>query len=328
MSRKIIMWVTIILPLAFVGLVFMQVRWIMEACKLRDSQFDQAVVRSIDNVVQRLETDEVMEARHEGSVSSPSMRDPSLLTRHRTDGSHNSTEEISLTFKLDNFGFYKLDATRGGTLISADAGLVDARNVFGNDMVSNAYMMLNNVLMRKLRYIRAKMTKSVFEDKPIEVRVNPQRLDALLMQSFSDNGVYSPYEFAVYNAAGQMAFSSHAFDPAFDAPKYEKKLYPNDMHARAHYVTVYFSEKPDVMSGLLTLIVPTVFFGLIVMILSTYTLVVIFRQKKIEVIKNDFISNMTHEFKTPISTMSLAAQMLRDLADTVKPDFIRRNTGI
>ena len=329
MSKKIIMWVSIVLPLAFIGLVFMQVRWIMEACKLRDSQFDQAVVRSIDNVVQRLETDEVMESRHESGISSAAtMRDPSIFTRHRVDGARNSTEEISLTFKLDNFGFYKLDATRGGNLISADAGVVDARNVFGNDMVSNAYMMLNNVLMRKLRYLRAKMTKSVFEDKPIEVRVNPQRLDALLMQQFADNGINSPYEFAVYNAAGQMSFSSHAFDSDYEGQKYEKKLYPNDMHARAHYVTVYFSERPDVMSGLSALIIPTVFFGLVVMVLSTYTIIIIFRQKKIEVIKNAFISNMTHEFKTPISTMSLAAQMLRDLADTVKPDFIRRNTRI
>lgn len=328
MSKKIITWVSIILPLAFIGLIFMQVRWIMDACKLRDKQFDQAVVRSIDNVVQRLETDEIMESRHERGASSSAMRDPQVFTRHRVDGVRNATEEISLTFKLDNFGFYKLDASRGGNLISADAGVVDARNAFGNDMVSNAYMMLNNVLMRKLRYIQAKMTKSVFEDKPIEVRINPQRLDALLMQQFSDNGIASPYEFAVYNAAGQMSFSSHAYNPDYDGPKYEKKLYPNDMHARAHFVRVYFTERPDVMSGLAALIVPTVFFGFLVMILSTYTLVIIFRQKKLEAIKNDFISNMTHEFKTPISTMSLAAQMLRDLADTVKPDFIRRNTGI
>lgn len=326
MSKKIITWVSIILPLAFVGLIIMQVRWIIDACELRDNQFQQAVIRSMDYVVQRLEADEIMDPNR-ASSSSPS-RDPQILTRHRVDGSNNASEEISLTFKLDNFGFYKLEASQAHTLISADAGVVDARNVFSDDMVSNAYMMLSNVLMRKLRYMQTKANKSIYESKPIEVRVNPQRLDALLMQQFTDNGINSPYEFAVYNAAGQMAFSSHAYTPDFDGTQYEKKLYPNDLHARAHFVRVYFTERPNVIRGLTALIIPTVFFGFIVMILSAYTLVIIFRQKKLEAIKNDFISNMTHEFKTPISTMSLAAQMLRDLADSVKPDFIRRNTGI
>ena len=324
MSKKIITWVCIILPIAFIGLVFMQVRWIMEACKLRDSQFDQVVVKSIDNVVSRLETDEIMETRDERAA----MRDPYPFTRHRVDGAGNSTEEVKFTFKLDNFGFYKLDASKAGALISADAGIVDSRNVFGNDVVSNAYMMLNGVLTRKLRYLHAKMTKSAFEDKPIEVRVNPQRLDALLMQQFSDNGITAPYEFAVFNSAGQMSFSSPAYDAGFSGKTYEKKLYPGDLHARAHFVRVYFPERPNVVSGLAALIIPTAFFGLVVMILSAYTIIIIFRQKKLDAIKNDFIGNMTHEFKTPISTMSLAAQMLRDLADTVKPDFIRRNTGI
>lgn len=327
MGKKVISWVCVVLPLAFVGLVFMQVRWIMDAYELRGNQFDQIVFKCIDNVVARLETDEIMELRMDRG-SSPA-RDPSVFMRSRGDGASAATEEIALTFKLDNFGFYKLDATRAGALISADAGVVDVRNVFGDDMVSNAYMMLSNVLLRKLRYLHAKQAKSVFESKPIEVRVNPQRLDALLMQQFADNGISAAYEFAVFNSAGQMSFSSPAYRSAADNAKvYEKRLYPNDVHARSHFVRVYFPESPDIVSGLAALIVPTLFFGIVVLLLSTFTVVTVFRQKKLDDIKNDFISNMTHEFKTPISTMSLAAQMLRDLADNVKPDFIRRNTAI
>lgn len=322
MSKKIITWVCVILPLALVGLLFMQVRWILEACKMRDSMFDQTVVKCVDHVVNRLEADELIESRAESRI------DVGGFSPFAKKSAADKAQEFAVSFKIDNFGFYKIDALRGGELLATDAGVVDSRSAFGNDVVANAYMALSNILARKLRILRSQISKTLFEDRPIEVRVNPQRLDALLMQQFADNGIAAPYEFAVYNSNGKMSFSSPAYEPTEEHKVYEKQLYPNDVHVRAHYVRVYFPQRPSGMVDLVFQIVPTVFFFLVVLVLSVYTIVIIFRQKKLDAIKNDFIGNMTHEFKTPISTMSLSAQMLRDLADNVKPDFIRRNTQI
>jgi signal transduction histidine kinase len=148
------------------------------------------------------------------------------------------------------------------------------------------------------------------------------------MQQFDDNGIRETYEFAVFNAAGSVAYHTPGYAPTEKTQIYEKRLYPNDMHSKAHYVRVYFNDKPNALDGLWIYVLPTVGFLVVVFCLSIYSLYIIFRQKKLDDIKNDFIGNMTHEFKTPIATISLAAQLTNEMSDFIKPDSIRRNSKI
>jgi signal transduction histidine kinase len=74
--------------------------------------------------------------------------------------------------------------------------------------------------------------------------------------------------------------------------------------------------------------IPSILFTFMLLVTFAITLYMIVRQKKLTEIKNDFINNMTHEFKTPISTISLAAQMLQDTTVSKSPEMFKRLSGI
>ena len=102
--------------------------------------------------------------------------------------------------------------------------------------------------------------------------------------------------------------------------EYSHRLYsPNDPDFRRHFIKVYFPEMKKFIFSSIKFMIPAFAFTIILLVIFTLTIILAFRQKKLSEMKNDFINNMTHEFKTPISTISLAAQMLNDEAVRKSP---------
>lgn len=100
---------------------------------------------------------------------------------------------------------------------------------------------------------------------------------------------------------------------------FTQTLFPNDPVNKINYLKVYFPDKHEYIFSSIRFMIPSFVFTFILLVIFLYTIIVAFRQKKLNEMKNDFINNMTHEFKTPISTISLAAQMLND-------DSVRKST--
>lgn len=167
---------------------------------------------------------------------------------------------------------------------------------------------------------------------PIQQRINKKSLQASLRKSFKDKGIDLPFEFAVFSPSSDsnhIPIRSADFKRAYETTEHRVSLFPNDLFQKPDMLLVYFpGQKSQVLSSLSILLLGSVLFTLIIVLSSGGSIVVMIRQKKISDIKTDFINNMTHEFKTPIATISIAADSITNPRVISEPDTIRNFTRI
>ena len=109
---------------------------------------------------------------------------------------------------------------------------------------------------------------------------------------------------------------------------YQQALFKNDPPAKTSVLKVHFPGRRDYLFDSVSFMIPSLIFTLVLLVTFIFTIYIVFRQKKLTEMKNDFINNMTHEFKTPISTISLAAQMLKDPAVGKSPQMFQHISGV
>jgi two-component system phosphate regulon sensor histidine kinase PhoR len=146
----------------------------------------------------------------------------------------------------------------------------------------------------------------------IENRISASELESVMHKVFYDSGIDLPYEYAVIRWNNEVAYQSKAYD-AIGKDSYQVKLFPDDIYANSNYLTLYFPDKNTFLfKSLSYLTLSSLILTLAILVSFTLTVFIMFRQKRLSEIRSDFVSNMTHELKTPISTISLASQMLGD----------------
>ncbi len=331
-SKTVIVWLCVVMSVAFIGLVYMQTRWLTQAVELREKHFNQLVWQSIDAVVKRLETDElsVMSSDKRMSIKDWPMFMRGQKRRKMSSNTHDLAPDFNLLFQVDALGRFNLSTYREDTLLTSVNGQTEMGGIEHFDELTNVIWMLQNELMKRTDAQIQTQLHTLYENVPIEERVSELRLNDLLMNNLKERGINDEFEFAVLNSKGErtmictggLGAGQQAFPPEDEL--FTRQLFPNDMHAKLHSLVVWFPVRQSTMADLMSLVVPTTLFTLLILAISIYTIIIIFRQRKLDIIKNDFINNMTHEFKTPISTISLAAQMMQEGSEFLKPDKIKR----
>jgi two-component system, OmpR family, phosphate regulon sensor histidine kinase PhoR len=319
MNKKAIFLIILLMSVALVGSVGLQIYWISNAVTLNEEQFDKNVFAALRRVAERVEKEE------DAKVSKIS----DFVLRNKTNNGIKLTEDEIIDLGLNPSEVISFDSTYHST-----------QNVMESEGAFFIYQRAHNMLQMLL-------SQQLFGTKPIEERINAENLDMTLRQELknvglSDLGIqYGVYSFAdkdyiikngnyviTEKTPTPDAITVQQFDYLSNT-RYKVNLFLVQDLQSPGYLSVYFDNKSNyIWSSVWKILLASVIFSGIILFCFSYTLSIIFRQKKLDEIKNDFINNMTHEFKTPIATISLAADSLSSPAMLNNPDKLARFINI
>ena len=314
-----------VMALSFLILLYLQVSYIEEIIRMRQEQFNESVKRSL---VQACKNIELVETKKylESDVEATERRRAALRDSIVNDTMVHRRYAVTTTNGLGSITSFEMNINRRSSIPKAI--ISTGKNI---PQTSKA---LQDIL--KERYInqRAMLDEVVYSilytasDKPLRQRINFNQLDAFLKTELLNNGIDIAYHYTVTERDGSLVYRCPDYKADGSKHTYTQEIFSNDPPAKMGMVNVHFPELNKYIFSSVKFMYPSLIFTLVLLVTFIFTIYIIFRQKKLTEIKNDFINNMTHEFKTPISTISLAAQMLQDPSVAKSPAMFQHISGV
>ena len=332
--RKSTIWLlALVMIFAFTGLLYLQVNYVIIILKKSSEQFNETVKRSLHQVSKNLELDETRKYLEEDILRNENSFLYQNAPNAQSLGEIISQEKYQYQITDSNGSIQQIE------LNSYSSKKIEPLSALSKRQSSNSIVNASRDIQKTLRdrynyetgLIEEVILNIVYTSnlKPIEERVDFKKLNNYLKTEFINNGLNLPYIFSVINKDGNVVYQSGEMKKQpIASDVITQVLFPNDPPSKQNYLKVYFPTKGDYISSSVTFLVPSVIFSLLLLITFTFTIYIVFRQKKLSEMKNDFINNMTHELKTPVSTISLAAQMLKDSDITKSPDVFKHISGV
>lgn len=299
-----------LMTIALIGIISLQIYWINWNIGLNEEQFNKNIYAALNRVADKLQYYENASA---------------LEALNKTKGVFNeANQNIRQAAQYLENGFAtrriaKDSLTRGKAQVQSTPGFED------------------NVAMWELMKV-----SQLVDSKPLAERISLDLLGKSIQEELNSRGITSPYQYGVYSKARSSYVIvndhfvvedsgpqiTHGGAPTLYNSPYRVALFTQDIESPG-YLSLYFPNQTSlVLSSVLPTLMLSVIFTGIILFCFWYTIQTIFRQKKLSEMKTDFINNMTHEFKTPIATISLAADSIGSSMIINNPDKIRRFVDI
>jgi len=321
MKRTWIWIIGVIVSVTFLVLLALQGRYTSMMVKMRKDQFDENVKRSLDQASRDLERSET--AHYLESVIKSYSEDLIAIDPDSVDHTTMVMGNPVLVGIVSHDSMFNAPpplktkvahAPMSLRMVPANSDAITQSAEKFQRAVRNAYVYQKEVLDEVVYTILYSASEKSFEE-----RISPRFLDACIRAALERNGVTIPYHFKICSSDGRELYQCPDYDADGSEYSYTQTLFRNDPSQKMGVVIVHFPEQSHYVFGVLNMMYPAMIFTVVLFVLFFVTLYLAARQRKVDEMKNDFVNNMTHEFKTPISSISLAAQMLADKSINKSP---------
>lgn len=297
MKKSTIWLLTIVMAITIGALLYFQIIYLERMVKMREEQFSGSVMRSLYATSGYLERQETLHFLEQDA------------------------KVLENSFYLDDNGAPILsDEEEGSLLMEVNKQTPKKVSPRGysqpNQNIGRRYQALRDVIRTQYLYQKGLLNEVILtilrdaESRPVIERADSSMIKSYLRTELANNGLDVPFEVAVFDSRGNEVYETHGYESKPAHAVYSQLVFPNSNNP--YQINISFPTKRKYIFSSVKFIIPTLAFTLILLVVFLYTIILAFRQKKLSEMKTDFINNMTHELKTPISTVSLAAQMLND----------------
>ncbi|TND09549.1 MAG: histidine kinase [Bacteroidetes bacterium] len=335
--------ISILAGLALVGLVIIQYYWIGNAVKLREDRFRQEVRTALNDVVEKLDKQLAaqrikrrLEYRKQGILSRNAADTATTGMPAQMDNTTNVQFQQQMRLDSNNV---TLNAVTNTASIQDTSGiniaqLVDMQSVVNQMMPQQQQPVVSQ--QQNLDWVnrRTDVVNDIFDElvsitiyNDYRTQLDTQLVDSLLKAELHNQGINAKYIHAIYDPAKPVTpknFRESVWDSLLTS-NYHINLTPENIFIQQQMLSVYFpNERGYILQTMWVMLLLSGLFVLFIIFAFYFTIVTILRQKKLSEIKNDFVSNMTHELKTPISTISLACEVLGDNSIDKTPERLNK----
>ncbi len=345
MKKQVVWILSAVMCISFIVLLSLQLRYMKVMTTMRHQEFDRLVKSSLYEVAHRLE---VAEAQRYLEEDIREMGRNSDFGNLPPEGYYSQTQVFS--FQNGTFSFSQTiqppvqapnPSTQTPSVPSttptmpslqvprsqSDAGIGVSERSRALQQRQLEHYLANKSLVDEVIYNMIINSST----RPLAQRIDNTTLHDDLTDVLEANGIEIPFHYQLTTNTGRVIYSCNCkdFNPTnLLANSYDQTVFRNDNPNRMGVIRVFFPTLDDYIDKSVNFMLPSLIFIAILMVTFAFTLFVITRQRKITEMKNDFVNNMTHEFKTPISTISLAAQMLNDQAVSKSPQMFKHISGV
>ncbi|TRX03114.1 sensor histidine kinase [Flavobacterium gawalongense] len=329
MNKLFFRLLVLLMSLSLIGIILVQVYWFNTSFKNNDEQFKFHVKQVIGNVADKLQQQEAYsfydKYNHYKDSTGKIPKKNDLLEFYYVQKNPRTNKtiiysnsiisedyNISSTFfdkKFDNERFKSFNSKR-------------VTEVYNNNNIDNSGVqqsLIPDVRIEKsgnLDVLDNAQFEIFFKDiasaMPLEERVSKELLRKLIKKELEEYGVNTKFEFGIYsnNLATKIKSDDFKYDKeaTYSIPIFND----NEGNSKYQLLVTFPHKKKFLLSELVSITVLSIIFTLIIIIAYSSALNQLIRQRHISEIKTDFINNMTHEFKTPIATINLALDAIKN----------------